>query len=164
MIIVYTALGLVVLSYLIEQYRPIKDGKVADTDILLMRFVHYSVTIAISFYVFVFDKSYDKLYFFAIALVTLHWLFNQMNCILDTIESRYYETEETKLYMSVLFGRLTDIVLLSIGLLMWYGFLVVLNRQNISSRVVIMIMVVVTFYMLFVICSKHYLKKTVVHI
>jgi hypothetical protein len=56
--------------------------------ILLIRFIHYFITVIICFFIFIFDKKYDIYYVLYFCLLLLHWiLFDE--CFLSKMEHEY---------------------------------------------------------------------------
>lgn len=131
-IITVVSLVLTFISKSIEEKRPIKEGKLADTYVLLIRFAHFFIVLFNVSYIFLFDTSFDVFYLLLNLIMYLHWFAFKNNCILTHLERKYYDIEHRRndIYLELLFGKHTSFIMPFLGILSMINVLVVLFRQS----------------------------------
>lgn len=126
--------GVLVLTFISLIYTVIssfKQTQFAITPyIFVIRFVHIFVLIFHISYIFLFDTRYDILYLVYTIFLYGHWSFFNNECILNILEKQHYGTETTNIYLYIVFGDYTDIILMIAAVLSLINLIIVVNRQE----------------------------------
>lgn len=158
-LIIFISFIFVIISY-INELNNTKNNKIADVVVLIIRFMHYFVSIILAFYGFIFDEKYDYYYLIFLSFLIIKWLFIK-DCILTYLEKRYYhidvEFDDIKYenyYNYYLFFKYEKNVFIILLLFCFISFGIVLHRIKIPYDIKENIII----YMIYIIYKLKKLK------
>ena len=140
LILLILSLFITVISKNIENFLPFykkfcdKNILCPTFEILFVRFLHYVMSLYFIFYYFLFNTKYDLYYLILYVSLIFHWIITN-DCILSNWEMSYYEKKQEigkkpllHPHFRVFVGNYTDYLVLIQGIIMTFGFILVLKR------------------------------------
>lgn len=136
-ILAVVSIVFLLISYEFEKKHPVEQGVEPNGCILVLRWTHYFCILFTCLYCVLFDQTLDVLFLVFVFGMYTHWPIFRGECILNYLETKYYypdyilgEENGKNIYMRLVFGNVTNVLLIVFGVLSAVNTIIVLQRQK----------------------------------